>query len=185
MFDTTFYVTVMMGVSLSNGPLQPDPPLSPINPTPYETMRYTPTIRIAGGLTLKPCEAEVGFGNLSRWHQYRADYGPMSDTSGYDVNQSEVDLRGRCWLTKGKWGAYAETGLALEHTYIVQWRYWTSPPIQPPGSWFGSKEWNLAPQVGAGIGYDIDEKWKVTVGATWTFGQLNVQQYMLGLRRSF
>jgi opacity protein-like surface antigen len=183
------YLSILFGASFSQGALQLDSPLAPPNSGALTVANYAPVARAAMGMHLNDWDFEVGIGALARWQESRVHTSP--DTTGYNINQAEVDLRLRhWWQPTERWGVYGEGGVAFVRTKINQWIYTDTPFLGEGhgwnGNWVPQESWNVAPQLGVGVGYTIDEHWKITGGATWTFGQdLNVGQYMIGGRYTF
>lgn len=109
------------------------------------------------------------------------------------MTAGEVDLRARYWFLPGKFKLYAEGGIARVQWETAHWKY-LAHPVQCdcarngwPGDWFPNSGTSFSPQLGAGIGYEINRNWMVTAGATGTldFNNFNTVQIGAGLRYNF
>ena len=179
-----FYLSIFLGASFSHGLLIADPPGSPENSLPFKTANYEPVGRAAIGASMGNWGLEIGAGNLAKRQQSRQFTGadPEGDTSGFNYTLLEADVRARYRFgLGGKWEGYGEVGIAL-----IRWR---SEQWQPARwGWVSKSGYQLAPQVGAGIGYALSPAWSIGAGATYTpaISDLpSVWQMGAGLRYTF
>ena len=179
------YIAIAVGIALSRGPLEADGPNMPIAPTStLSAHNFMPTGRLAVGLHKDSWDIELGSGPLSK-RQISRDGG--QDVSGYNINESEWDVRARYWLpVSGNFSVYGEGGAAAVRWTAARWT-WASSEWPCGGGWVSTQGWAVAPQIGLGAGYDLSKKWKLTAGATQTFNANNVDtlQVMVGTRYSF
>ena len=183
------YISGELGLSASHATLKPEPsdtPYIPASEVPFVTTgSKKPFARGAIGLSFGRMDVELGFGSLGRYAQSRfkgtAKYGESADVSGYEQVNREVDVRARYnQPIVGRLSAYVEGGLAHAMWNAEHWSYTAD-------GWVSQKGTANVPQLGAGLGYDVDKHLKLTIGVTETpnVNGVHFTQVYGGLRFAF